>query len=418
MQVNGLSQNTRVDHIDINGQSYNPQNDGNTGLLRYGGCVWGVTDHSTFEITGTGNGVQIIEGSCYSDSSGEGNAAWSHATDLGTNEFMFIEDNTFTSNFFNGFANDCMSGGRFVVRHNTMNSAAIQGHATGSGDLNARGCRAWEVYDNTFNGLNSSTTSYNVAFFPSGTGMMWGNAAAASGMEGYKNFASLVNDRFNGATNYDEPAPPAGWGYTGTSAISFSGESRRSDYTGPSSWDGNTNSEGYPAIDQVGRGVGDLISGSWSTKCDQTLGCSTYNGQWPNQKLEPLYFWGNTWSAPSGSGGLAVGLTDATQNLIGENRDYYRDMDQSGNAVAFTGSATVGAVGGGTGSGARSARPACSTPGVAYWSTDAQTLDLCTSSGWQNAWYTPYTYPHPLVGGSTTHTQNPAPPVSLTSTAK
>ena len=73
----------------------------------------------------------------------------------------------------------------------------------------------------------------------------------------------------------------------------------------------------------------------------------------------------------------------------GDNRDYYT------HATSFDGTS-------GTGTGLLSARPATCTTGVAYWETDHSTLDRCTATNTWTNYYTPYTYPNPLI---------PSPPV-------
>ena len=112
--------------------------------------------------------------------------------------------------------------------------------------------------------------------------------------------------------------------------------------------------------------------------------------------MEPVYAFMNT----------LVGTTPDTiarpcSRLI--NRDMYVDN------ASFTGAT-------GTGFGLHSARPATCTAGpggsygasptgsygVAYWETDTNSLFVCTATNTWTFVYTPYTYPHPLDGGTPT----------------
>jgi hypothetical protein len=137
-------------------------------------------------------------------------------------------------------------------------------------------------------------------------------------------------------------------------------------------------------------------------------------GTWVHNALEPVYEWLNALPGI----GQEIGPPDSSDALtIHANRDYYQYT------TSFNGTS-------GTGSGLLSARPATCTagpggtfgagppefggsPGVAYWATDNNTLYVCTATNTWTAYYTPYTYPHPLVTGGTQASGNPNPPTNL-----
>lgn len=165
------------------------------------------------------------------------------------------------------------------------------------------------------------------------------------------------------------------------------------------------------AIDQMGRGAGDLISGNPQSDTDTARKCLLVAGPnsgtqaWPREPLEPNYSWDN------GGGKILVGSTPAI--LLKENRDYYNNVGETHNGTTQL-----------TGVGVGPARPTnCITgpddiggtatwhPGVAFWdndepsqnnSSDVGALYRCEGSS-PNAtgswvlYYQPYTYPHPCV---------------------
>ena len=128
---------------------------------------------------------------------------------------------------------------------------------------------------------------------------------------------AAYNGTFEVINNY--PASPA----EGGACLRFDyvmASDPGSDATGTlvmvSPWDGNADAYGYPALDQPGRGVGDLISGD-------KPGPQT----WPHQALEPIYCWLNT------KNGSSVGMASVSPLVVQENRDFYNGTAKPGYAA-------------------------------------------------------------------------------------
>jgi hypothetical protein len=173
-------------------------------------------------------------------------------------------------------------------------------------------------------------------------------------------------------------------------------------YTVGSKWDGNTDTNGYPALDQAGRGIGDLITGVHPDKINSTTGIIS----WPNQALEPVYLFANT-GTPT-----VTAYANGSPTLVVANRDYYEQASgiQTTASGPFDGTS-------GTGWGTLANRPTTCTAGVAYWATDQGDWNTSTSNPYgvqqsgadgvlyvataTDTWteyYEPYIYPHPLQG--------------------
>ena len=244
--LNGISPEVRFDHNHI----ILRQDEPGLSMVRVNGCINGVADHNLLVMpsgAGSDNGIQEYNGaSCYSDSLGLGDQVWAHPTSLGASNFFFMEDNE----IINGASNDCLYGGRYVIRYNTLSSTApappIQTHATSGG--RQRGCRAWEIYNNYVANAGASE-SFEAFRLESGTGVVWGNTVPNSN-GGFGNILSFHSERSSNYT-YAETAAPGGWGYCGTNANG----------TG-SNWDQNlSTADGHECLDNVGMGIGDLLIG-------------------------------------------------------------------------------------------------------------------------------------------------------------
>ena len=397
LNFTGSSTAVRIDH------NHFTDNDGGGHTLQIDG-VRGVVDHNYFQMAASNTIFAMQVTNIGSD--GMADTIWTQVESFGSSDFVYVENNFFVgdSNDFK-FAYDCDSGGKIALRYNSTGTGSpLQSHGTGSGG-SIRGCRATETYENTFN-YGGATPFFALLDYEGGPSMFWGNTIS--------NYDTIIREqevRVNTAT-YTQIAPPNGWGYCGTT-------------NGPSNWDRNSNSNGYACLDQVGRGAGDLLQGGFSSdgfgsnnKCDSaTTNCTNhiYTGSWPNQALIPTYAWQNTHNADGDTLHYWVNLNAI--DPVTENQDYYLQLPNENEGTSFNGTAGIG-----NGSSAPgTAFPTCTTNassdaiaagttwlgvsvsghwGPGYWDTTNNTLYVCTATNTWTAYYSPYTYPHPLEGTS------------------
>lgn len=391
IQLGGPS-NVRIDHCH-----FVPSSGNNYKMIWFGAGVFGVMDRCIANLTST-NTFFFYNGRDNGTGGGQGNYEWTLPTDFGTDKYFYIEDciisgntsgGTYDSRVFDGF-----TAARVVVRFNDVHQAVLcEHHATGhSGD--DRGPRSTEVYCNRVTSSLAKDPNFTAFDFSNGTVLAWGN----SYHNVYKNLITLKLVRQNNGT-YTQQATPNGWGYAGTA---FNGVGSNWD---KGTFDGSDTLRGYPAIDQVGRGAGDLLTGTFPSKVNSTTGTIKH----PNQAHEPAYFWNNTGSIVPGWGGAAVS-NQAGNARVMENRDFYL---QAGGVQVSPTSPFNGTVG--CGWGPIAFRPTTCTPGVGYFATDegdwnktesnpygvqmngaSGKLYKCTAPNVWTEYYTPYTYPHPL----------------------
>lgn len=345
----------------------------------------GVLDHNFWDSTNQGNlfFIQPTLNDGGSETDGQSNYTWTQPENFGSSGFLFVENNFFQNG---AFLFDCDFGGRVVFRYNTgSTNTRIQTHGTGSG-AQRRGCRAMEIYNNAFV-FSTSPNSNSFAFlvdYESGPLMFWGNT-----ITGYVVLLRQQEVRADNVT-YSQSATPAGFGYCGTD---FDGKG--------SNWDSNSNSgTGYPCLDQVGRGAGQMLTGSLPSLINSSTGTIA----WPNQALVPTYAWGNTQNSNSFAPNH-FWQNEESPARVTENTDYYLQLPNTDENVAFNGTKGIG-------QGLAAAKPSTCSTTVGWWGTDTQTLYLCKSTNAWSASYAPYAYPHPLVTGQSAGNP-PAPPTNL-----
>lgn len=261
VQLTGSSHSFRIDHCE-----FIPTQ---TAGLFIRGDLWGVIDHNLFDLSARhGYGIYAM-GHSYGD------PAWAEDSMLGTEQHIFVEDNTFNTDDStgNGYpAIDGWSGSRVVIRNNRFNATRIHNHGTESPGR-SRSQRSWEIYRNTFTWNMQGQGYPSLIMIRGGTGVIFDNAGTTS----------------NGAPKY---------------FITYSYFRAEKSY---SPWDKCASSWDQSAercIDQTGLGKGALLSGD------------SPQPRWLGQVSEPAYDWDNLLN------GSPSPAASSMPNIIRENRDF------------------------------------------------------------------------------------------------
>ena len=245
----------RIDHI-----SWNYPACGQNIAIWVDGINWGLMDHNQFNNSGNAifrrawsDNTNEVNPWPPSGNPGMGGYSWLLPLNLGSDEALYMENNSFTMD--NGCyygVGDSFYGGRSVFRYNRVVNAYWQNHAARGfergGNLKA------EIYNNDFNATDSSW--FRAIHIRSGTGVIFNNS-----LRGYFNTINVDNQRSDGE-NTDSPFGAC---------------------NGSSAWDGNSPGQnGWPCLDQIGRASG---------------------AAYPNQTSQPLYAWNNGSSLGCSNGG-------------------------------------------------------------------------------------------------------------------
>lgn len=257
----------------------------------------GVCDNDSFVLSSE-NSVQAI--------TPLGNDSISWLTNvIGTGNNFFIEDCVALFSYDNDGFLDCQSGGNTVVRHCIVSGSSVANHGFESGGATKRGVPSMEVYNNTF--LSPNEKIVTPLGFRSGSQVVFNNTVSGT----FQNWCVLYNYRSKpefegthtggiGTVLYDTINQFTGSNisrlsyvykissneidtvisYTTTSvtgkgritwnkgdkyAITFYSQPFCGLCLGYSPCDGNEpGQEGYPCRDQIGRGAGQILEGTYA----------------------------------------------------------------------------------------------------------------------------------------------------------
>ena len=407
--VAGGSHSFRIDHLSFTNNCANcTPAVGDDGIVA-DGYIWGVIDHNTF--TGDRFRLLLDHATVWGGTThGKGDDSWADPDTMGTNQAVYVEDNTITQTEANVGVNPlaCEWGARCVLRFNSVSTVGSHGLDTSQPN---RSVRHMEVYNNNFTAPAFHQGGANAVDIRGGTGMVFNNHALASA------YLPANNGYILNVSYYRCNQSTAG---CVTGVHPFGECNGIIDGSNNGLWDQPGQ---YRCMDGIGTGQGVLIN---RTGCASSPPACTA-AAWPNEAVDPVYEFNNN---DDGTLNTAVNPSPAGTNPVQtlNNRDYYQGADCRITSGSQTGGVCVGTF--------ANLPTSCSAnphggAGVGYWATDQGSwntsggnnmqsyagqgqLYVCTATNTWSLYYTPYTYPHPLTTGSgTTGSGTPSSPTNL-----
>jgi hypothetical protein len=331
----------------------------------------GLIDHCAFNYTDEAIISDWV--SAYPGVSDQwGDISYATPPAYGTINVLCIENNYFQGLGESHAAYDGYSGARVTFRNNYLTNAVFANHGNDTSQRE-RSVREYEVYNNRFD-----FSYYDIApfTFRGGTGVVFSNTITGPvGFNFMFSFRSVIPNTYgaaNGQSPWDSnnvtvvsagtaasafnnvspyiltvngvnwtPNQWVGWSVinsnanwtppiatpsfgiiiaNGTNTLTLHGG--KDNQVNFNSGDNLILQQCYAAIDQVGRGSGNLISG------DNPLNTTTGTAAWPNEISEPLYGWANTLN------GNPAGIASDYPN-ISENRDFYNSVKPGYTPLAY-----------------------------------------------------------------------------------
>lgn len=380
--------NLRIDNVTLDASLQGQVADSGSKILTDN--MFGVLDHNSMSGSTGGPGMEFLS---YNNSAWQGigdfgDNSWASTDTFGTAKTMYIENNAFGANVVvteseaqvpHGYE----GGGRVAVRFNTCNGCIVglSNHGTDSNGR-PRGARQGEFYNNTFVCTNTGSGCQGVGV-RSGVYIMFGNSLTAAAGAWFNEYMSLNAFRVN---------------------VIWASPWNQCNGSGP--YDDNSVSPPV-CIDQPGRRGGTLLSGSTPSPVG-----------WVSEVIDPNYEWNDSGYTP------VFGNVSSDYSGMIADRDWYTD-NSNGTPHAQTSPTSPFNGTSGVGFGTLARRPTSCTSQVGYFATDQGNwnesgnsfgqgqLYVCTATNTWTLYYTPYTYPHPLVTGTLTGSNSPTPPTSL-----
>lgn len=361
IQATGNSSAIRFGYLNF----YNPYGH----CIQVFGNVKGVTDHCNFSLHDNNHGVRVWH-TTWGNIGNYGDNSWATLAPLGTTNAWYVEScgfsNTNSPNATPG-AGDGFSGARVAWRFNTLTNCHIEFHGLETGGRH-RGTRTFEIYGNT---LASDALFLCEVFLRSGSGVVCSNVGNANFQGSVAPVNYLTTDPFwfddgtstganglcqwhvsdgvlyatgacsagvNAATLTVAGTPWTAHQWIGYCLLNKS----RTGFAGALGWpfseinDNTANTITFKAashvtnmvwstgdtyeirkvtfaMDQVGRGTGNLISGDTPTPIG-----------WPNEVQDTLYCWRNT------VGGVVVPMGNSGYMTLVEGRDFTNGIVKPG----------------------------------------------------------------------------------------